>query len=210
MGVREQQALAASLSAGIRHAYIPVVLRILDETRPPPKRFRKRFARRVSRTEGYAQINASAYFEIERVAQHISHYNVRNRLPAVLAAYSLVTSQNIPISRLFHNGLLSDHAVSAILSSVIEHEETTQSPQAKAASKQQSTGQMKSPTTGTATSHFIAGVNLPIIDAEPDVVVAFNKFRAVAIKEAEAEIDQTDEIEVLLGKGKALLRTLEH
>lgn len=210
MGVREQQALATSLSAGIRHAEVPVVLRMLDESRPPSKRFRRRYGRRIFWTEGYAQINANSYVELEQVVQSIALYNVRNRLPAVLAAYDLVAHHGVATSRLFHNGLLSDYAVSAILSAVTANEAGTKETHAETASRQQRSGKMKNPSTGAATSHFIAGVNLPVIDAEPDVVVAFKKFRADAVKGIEDEVDQTDEIEELLGKGRELLGSLEH
>lgn len=210
MGVREQQALTTSLSAGIRHAEVPVVLRMLDESRPPPKRFRRRYGRRPVWTEGYAQISADSYFEIERTVQSIALYEVRNRLPAVLAVYDLVASQGIPTYRLFHNGLLSGYAISAILSTVTVYETGTQETQAVAASRQQSSSKMKNPSTGAATSHFIAGVNLPVIEAEPDVVVAFKKFRADAVKGIGEEVDQTEEIEELLAEGKALLGNLEY
>lgn len=210
MGAREKQALATSLSAGIRHAEVPVVLRMLDQSRPPPKRFRRLYRRRRSWTEGYAKINAHSYLELERVVQHITLYDVRNRLPAVLAAYDLAVSQGIPTSRLFHNGLLSGYAIAAILSAVAASETGTKRTRADTASRQQESRKMKNPSTGATASHFISGVNLPVIEAEPEVVVAFNKFRADAVKGIEEEIDQTDEIEELIGKGRMLLRRLEH
>jgi ABC-type nitrate/sulfonate/bicarbonate transport system substrate-binding protein len=69
---------------------------------------------------------------------------------------------------------------------------------------------MKDHKPGAVTPQFIAGVNLPLVEAEPEVVVAFHKYYADAIRDAETAVDETDEIEELVTKGRALLGSLEH
>lgn len=205
----EADMLAGALSAGIEHAHVPTVLRILDESRPPAKRFRRRYGRRAVEIQGYAQINAPAYFELEQNLRRIVHYEVRNRLPAALVVYHLVAGHGYATSRLFHNGLLSAYALSAILS-VGPVEAGTQVSSAGLLGRRERTSTMKNHETGAATPHFIAGVNLPLIEAERDVVVAFHKYRAEAIRDAETAVDKSAEIEKLVAKGRALLGSLEH
>lgn len=208
MGVREERALAASLVAGIQRADVPSILDMLDASRPPTKRFRRRYGRRTISTQGYAKINMDAYFELERTIQSIARYDVRNRLPAVLTIYELVSDHGIPTSGLFHNGLLSGKALSAIIS-LVTVDNAGEKSRTGAVSRHTRSGDMKNPTPGTATSHFIAGVQLPMVEAEPDVVVAFKKHRATAIQGAEEEVDETEEIKELLGEGRALLASLD-
>jgi hypothetical protein len=69
---------------------------------------------------------------------------------------------------------------------------------------------MKNHEPGAATPQFIAGVNLPLVEAEPEVVVAFHKYYGDAIRDAETAVDETAEIEMLVAKGRALLGSLEH
>lgn len=210
VGAHEAHVLAGALSAGIEHAHVPTVLRILEESRPPVKRFRRRFGRCAVEVQGFAQIRARSYFELEHNLRRIVPYEVRNRLPAALTVYNLVTVHGLATARLFHNGLLSEFALSAILSSSSEAVTGAQTISAGAASRKEETETMKNHQPGAATPHFIAGVNLPLIEAEPEVVVAFHKHFADAIRDAETATDETAEIEKLVAKGRALLRSLEH
>jgi hypothetical protein len=202
-------ALAASLEAGLRHAKIPAVLKMLDDTRPPTKRFRRCYGRRIARVTAYARIDTPSFLELGRKLQSIALYDVRNRLPAVLVAYDLAVTHRMPTSRLFHNGLLSEYAVAAILSGAPVNDEHKRPGQAEALSEPKIRGEMKKSTTGTAAPHFIAGVDMPILPAEDDILVWFKRNYESAARNASLEIDDSVEIDRLLREGERRIAALE-